>query len=68
MEHYIMIIILIIGAGLLGGITNYFRIEQEKRDLFSFLKNVFMGISGVIGVKSLHLLNRVIVPFSTFSR
>ncbi len=34
-----------IGAGLLGGITNYFRIEQEKKDLVSFLKNISMGIS-----------------------
>ena len=38
MDHYILIIILMIGAGLLGGITNYFRIEQEKKDLFSFSK------------------------------
>lgn len=45
MDNNIMIIILMIGAGLLGGITNYFRIEQEKKDLFSFFKNVLMGIS-----------------------
>lgn len=48
MDHYILIIILMIGAGLFGGITNYFRIEQEKKDLFSFLKNVLMGISASI--------------------
>jgi hypothetical protein len=46
MDHYLLIIILIIGAGLLGGITNYFRIEEEKKDLFSFLKNILMGLSG----------------------
>jgi len=28
-----------------GGITNYFRIEQEKKDWVSFFKNVLMGVS-----------------------
>jgi len=46
MDHYILIIILMIGAGLLGGITNYFRIEQKRKNLFSFSKNILMGISG----------------------
>jgi hypothetical protein len=45
MEHYIMIIILMSGAGLLGGITNYLRFEQEKKDWSSFWRNVLMGIS-----------------------
>ena len=48
MDHYILIIILMIGAGLLGGITNYFRIEEEKKGWFSFLKNVLLGISASI--------------------
>jgi hypothetical protein len=39
-----LIIVLMIGAGLLGGITNYFRIEQEKKNWFSFLKNVLLGV------------------------
>ena len=34
-----------IGAGLLGGITNYFRIEQEKKGWVSLSKNVLMGVS-----------------------
>jgi hypothetical protein len=37
-----------IGAGLLGGITNYFRIEEEKKGWFSFLKNVLLGVSASI--------------------
>ena len=45
MEHYIMIIILMGGAGLLGGITNYLRFEQEKKDWSSFWRNVLMGVS-----------------------
>ena len=45
MDQYILIIILMIGAGLLGGITNYFRMDQEKKDWFSFSKNVLMGVS-----------------------
>jgi len=45
MDQYILVVILMIGAGLLGGITNYFRIEQEKKDLFSFSKNILMGVS-----------------------
>jgi predicted transcriptional regulator len=48
MDHYILIIILMIGAGMLGGITNYFRIEQEKKGWFSFLKNVLLGICASI--------------------
>ena len=31
MDRITLIIVLMIGAGLLGGITNYFRIEQEKK-------------------------------------
>ena len=45
MDQYILVVILMIGAGLLGGITNYFRIDLEKRTWFSFSKNVLMGIS-----------------------
>lgn len=45
MDQYILIIILMIGAGLLGGITNYFRMDQENKDWFLFLKNVLMGAS-----------------------
>ncbi len=45
MDQNNWIIILMIGAGLLGGITNYFRIEQEEKSLFSFSKSVLMGVS-----------------------
>lgn len=45
MDQYILLPILMIGAGLLGGITNYFRSDQEKKDSLLFLKNVFMGVS-----------------------
>jgi hypothetical protein len=45
MEHYIMIIVLMSGAGFLGGITNYLRFEQEKKDWAFFWRNVLMGIS-----------------------
>lgn len=48
MDQYILIMILMIGAGLLGGITNYFRIEQEKKDWVSFFKNVLMGVSASV--------------------
>ena len=41
MNHYILIIILMIGAGMLGGITNYFSNEQGEK----FSKNILMGIS-----------------------
>lgn len=34
-----------IGAGLLGGITNYFRIGQDKRGWPTFFRNILMGIS-----------------------
>ena len=43
--NYILIISLMIGAGLLGGITNVLRTEQEKRDLQAFFKNILMGVS-----------------------
>lgn len=45
MDQNILITILMIGAGLLGGITNYFRIEQEKKGWLSLSKNVLMGVS-----------------------
>lgn len=45
MEQYMLITILMIGAGFLGGITNYFRSDQEKKDWPLFLKNVLMGVS-----------------------
>jgi len=45
MDQYMLIIILMIGAGLLGGITNYFRIEQEEKNSFSLVRNILMGIS-----------------------
>jgi hypothetical protein len=48
MDRTILIIVLMIGAGLLGGITNYFRIEQEKKDWFSFSKNVLLGVCASI--------------------
>lgn len=44
MDHYILIIILMIGAGLLGGITNYFRIEQEKK-VYSHSQKMFYWAS-----------------------
>lgn len=43
--NYILLIFLMVGAGLLGGITNYFRIEQDKKDVFAFLENILLGIS-----------------------
>lgn len=45
MDQYFLIVILMIGAGLLGGITNYFRIDQEEKTRFSFSKNILMGLS-----------------------
>lgn len=43
--NYILLALLMVGAGLLGGITNFFRIEQDKKDVFAFFKNILMGIS-----------------------
>ncbi len=43
--NYILLISIMIGAGFLGGITNYFRIEQEKKGWSAFFKNILMGIS-----------------------
>ena len=37
-----------IGAGFLGGATNFLRAELEKKDFSMFLKNVLMGISASI--------------------
>ena len=45
MDQYFLIVILMIAAGLLGGITNFFRTDQEEKTWFSFLKNILMGLS-----------------------
>jgi len=46
MDHYLVIIFLIVGAGLFGGIANYFRLEREqkKSDWSWLIENVLMGI------------------------
>jgi hypothetical protein len=48
MDHNLLIVILMIGAGFLGGATNFLRAELEKKDFSMFLKNVLMGISASI--------------------
>ena len=47
MNHSISIIIIIFLAGLLGGATNYFRIEQEKSG-HPLWKNLLMGICAAL--------------------
>jgi len=44
MDYCILIIILMIVAGLLGGITNNFRNEREEKNKLLLLKNISMGI------------------------
>lgn len=39
MNQSLLITFLMLSAGLLGGITNYFRIEEDKKKLAAFLKN-----------------------------
>lgn len=42
--NYILIISLMIGAGFLGGLTNFFRLQEEK-NWTAFFKNILMGTS-----------------------
>lgn len=42
--NYILIISLMIGAGLLGGVTNFLRTEQDKWNIQAFFKNILMGV------------------------
>ncbi|MDH4220991.1 MAG: hypothetical protein OEW23_19720 [Candidatus Aminicenantes bacterium] len=48
MNQTLLITLLMLIAGLLGGITNYFRIEEDKKELSAFLKNILMGISAAL--------------------
>lgn len=48
MNQTLLITLLMLSAGLLGGITNYFRAEEDKNKLSSFFKNILMGISSAL--------------------
>jgi hypothetical protein len=48
MDYNLQIFLLMVGAGLLGGVTNYFRIESDKKNSRTFLGNILMGISAAL--------------------
>lgn len=48
MNRPLLITLLMLIAGLLGGITNYFRIEEDKKEWSAFFKNILMGISAAL--------------------
>jgi len=48
MDYNLQITLLMVGAGLLGGITNFFRIESDKKNLAALFGNMLMGISAAL--------------------